>query len=340
MIVLIFFPAKMENKNVLITAKAYNMLINEYNLKPEQLLAKLPQLDIKINSPKTGRFIQYGGKTYRDLLSLYSAEDLHKRRNGYIISPLSRAPVQVFGKTFNTLLTNYALDDLLLYPRVSRGGKMIVTPLTIKDNIKINTKLLLGPKISIDELIKSKKKVILYISALNKEKNDDKECVCMYEAAVIFENGTLISMYEAIEHKLVTEDLEYKMENRIPDIVEDYEGLLKFLCEYNEDFLTNLKVYDNAYEVDHKMVEQKYQDVLGCTKYIDLIKLHMWFITHVDLVSEKRKRFIINARLTKGNKELYDESESFDDNYEHFKDVIENKQLLMKEIKGFYKLLK
>lgn len=338
MIVLIFFPAKMENKNVLITAKAYNMLINEYNLKPEDLLAKLPALDIKINSPKSGRFVQYGGKTYRDLLSLHSAEELYKRRNGYIISPLSRAPVQVFGKTFNTLLVNYALDDLLLYPRVSRGGKMIDQPINIIGDTKINK--LLGSKTFIDDLIKNKKKVILFISAINKEKNDDKECVCMYQGAVIFENGTLISMYEAIEHKLVTEDLEYKMENRIPNIVEDYEGLLKFLCEYNEDFLTDLKVYDNAYEVDHKVVEQKYKDALECTKYIDLIKLHMWFITHVDLVSEKRKRFIINARLTKGNKELYDESESFDDNYEHFKDVIENKQLLMKEIKGFYKLLK
>lgn len=330
----------MTTKNVLITSQAYNMLINEYNFKPEQLLAKLPPSDLKINSPKTGRFIQYGGRTYKDLLSDYSAEELYKRRDGYIISPLSQAPVKVLGKTFNTLLIKYKVDDLLMYPRVTRGGKAVEN---IIFNVS-NTKLLMPPKIpakmtykhAINDFIKSKKNIILYISAVNNEKNDDKECACLYAAAVIFEGGKLICMYEAIEHKLVTEDLEYKMENRIPDLIEDYDGLLKFLCEYNEDFLTKMKIHSVSYSVDKEVVEEKYKEAIKCTKYVDLIKLHMWFVTHVDLMNEKRKRFIINARLTKGNKDLYDESESFDDNYEHFKDVVENKQRLMKDIKDLY----
>lgn len=339
----------METKNVLITAQAYNMLINEYHFTPEQLLAKLPSKDIKINSPKTGRFIQYGGRTYRGLLDDYSAEELYKRRDGYIISPLSRAPVKVLGKTFNTLLVTYALEDLLMYPRVTRGGKAINEDKMLENN-KEGALLLMAPDITlksnvmkditsksnINKLIKNKKKIILYVSAVNNEKNEDKECNCLYEGAVIFEGGKLVCMYEAIEHKLVTEDLEYKMENRIPDTIEDYDKLLTFLCEYNEDFLTKMKIYAVSEKVDKEVVETKYKEAVKCTKYIELIKLHMWFVTHVDLISQGRKRFIINARLSKGNRELYDESESFDDNYEQFKDVIENKQLLMKEIKDLY----
>src|SRR6516162_4571898 len=105
-----------KEKNVLITPQAYRMLIDEYHFQPSQLLAKLPKSDVKINSPKTGRFIGVGSTTYMNLLKTYTEEELMLRRSGEIVSPETKLPIKVFGKTFNNLLTKYTLNDLLTKP--------------------------------------------------------------------------------------------------------------------------------------------------------------------------------------------------------------------------------
>jgi hypothetical protein len=114
-------PCK-KGKNVLITAAAYEMLINEFGLKPNQLLAKPPVLEDRVKSPKTNRFIHIGSTAYVKLLADgYKEEELLLRRDGYIMSPESEKLVKVFSKTFNALLEKYELNNLLRLPRVRRG---------------------------------------------------------------------------------------------------------------------------------------------------------------------------------------------------------------------------
>src|SRR5438445_5513676 len=109
-----------KEKNVLITGKAYKMLIDEYHFQPSQLLTKLPKSTTKINSPKTNRFILIGSTTYMNLLNHYTEEELLLRRDGYIASPETELPIKVFGKTFMTLCPKFNLNQLLSLPRIAR----------------------------------------------------------------------------------------------------------------------------------------------------------------------------------------------------------------------------
>src|SRR5260370_357748 len=185
------------NKNVLITAKAYNLLLTEYGFKDTDLLAKLPKSEIKINSPKTLRFIYVNGTTYMNLLKEYTEEELLKRQEGFIISPSTGKKIKLFGKAFMSLITNnnYILDDLLKL-RIADKKDIIVNILDI-DNI--------------NQLIKTtNNQLIIYVSAINKEEDND----CCYKAAGIFNNGVLTGYYQIIEHKVTTIDVTYTYDDR------------------------------------------------------------------------------------------------------------------------------
>jgi len=114
----------MSSKNVLITAKAYQMLL-ELGFQPHQLLAKQTKLDDRIKSPKSQKFIHIGTKAYMTLLNEFTEDTLLLRRDGYIKSPTSDKLIKVFSKTFNQLAETSSVENLLKLPREIKGDKRI-----------------------------------------------------------------------------------------------------------------------------------------------------------------------------------------------------------------------
>jgi len=169
-----------KGKNVLITSVAYEMLINEYHLKPSQLLAKMPTLEDRVKSPKTNRFIHIGSNSYMKLISDgYTEDQLLLRRDGFIVSPETSKLVKVFSKTFNMLLTQYELDDLLKLPRVKRGDNKVGVDFNItntanndnKNNITNNEE----KEIKEIKIKKNKEEKEIKIKKNKEEKKEKKE---------------------------------------------------------------------------------------------------------------------------------------------------------------------
>jgi hypothetical protein len=266
--------AQIKEKNVLITAKAYKMLIEEYNFEPNQLLAKIPANGVKINSPKSGRFISVGSISYMSLLETYNENELLMRRDGYIISPESHNSIKVFGKTFNNLINSkkYTLIELLSIPRVKHGNtkinkelenKMAIIELPVNnDNIhetgkdlfkvtdkKINkvdkklsiNKLLLN---NLDSIIIKNKYICIYNSAIhfqhNKENNLDTNAY--YYSCHFFENGILKSYLECSEQRTIIQDFSYRYTKGKNKKVNNYVTLKDFMLNDNSNELKNIKL--------------------------------------------------------------------------------------------------
>lgn len=361
-------------KNVLINGKIYTKLITDYGLTEEELM---PVPILRIHSPKTIRFIRVDGKAYKELLAIYSADDLYKRRDGYIISPSSKKTVKIMSKTFKELLENYTMDELFALPRVDKRGKFIIekkesTSEESSDtsekkekkkekkndtsekksekkekNEKVAEKEKSEKKEKNEKVVEKKEKkvvnkqdekenkkkdkynkmikknVIFYIEARNIEKNETNEYECNYHCGVVFTDGILSNLYEAIEHKLVDETFEYKMENRIEEI-KDYDTMMKFLYEHNEEFLHDMKVVgvDLFHHDDwKKILNKKYKHAIKCDDYEALVKHHIWFGTQANVISKKeKKRFVLSCTADDKKIKMYKEG-------------------LLKDIKQSYKII-
>jgi hypothetical protein len=353
-------PVK-KNKNVLITAAAYEMLINDYQFKPSQLLAKLPTLEDRIKSPKTNRFIHIGSAAYMNLLSNgYTEEDLLLRRDGYILSPVTSKLVKVFSKTFSGLLEHYVLEDLLKLPRIQRGDNKVgidfnnmekvdvtKTKLIINNeiidvsNIKINNKI-------VDNLISNSiTPIIVYTSSIFIQTNEDiegcvpKTCKAFHCAASIFNKGELISFYEAKEYRIHDDALSYNFykQNPLDTKVTNMDEHFNFLLLQNERSLINTKLEEidllSIYSLNKnkaeimKILNSKYKDFEN-KAYFQVIKYHVWFISNASIMK-------LNVKFTKIIEPLIDINDS--DDYEKFDKIIQSKNKLIEDIKMYYKLM-
>lgn len=355
-------PVK-KNKNVLITAAAYEMLINDYQFKPSQLLAKLPTLEDRIKSPKTNRFIHIGSAAYMNLLSNgYTEEDLLLRRDGYILSPVTSKLVKVFSKTFNGLLDHYVLEDLLKLPRIQRGDNKVgidfnnvttkKTKLIINNeiidvsNIKINNKI-------VDNLIaNSIMPIIVYTSSIFIQTNEDiegcepKTCKAFHCAASIFNKGELISFYEAKEYRIHDDALSYNFykQNPLDTKVTNMDEHFNFLLLQNERSLINTKLEEidllSIYSLNKnkseimKILNSKYKAFEYENTYFQIIKYHVWFISNASIMKLNVKFTKIIEPLINVN-DVEEGSVSFDE-YEKFDKIIQSKNKLIEDIKMYY----
>lgn len=296
------------NKNVLITAQAYNMLINEYHFQPSQLLAKLPKSDIKINSPKTGRFIGVGSTTYMNLLKEYKEEELMLRRDGHILSPETQLPIKVFGKTFNLLLSKYQLNDLLQYPRVTRGKQINLPNKLDETNNKLNTKKL--DETLINQLML--KQVLIFCQATYQ--------TGFYYSCYFINQGQLIWFTESVEYQNEKE-FDYNHVKRNATI-KNLDELKQYIMDENAGELKDIKIKDLS--IDHvkkRIIDKKYKLFNQVKDLNDMIEHHLWFESHMRFFNLVTKKLNIN--------------ESTED-----KEAIDNlKAVLTKEVHVYYDTL-
>lgn len=272
--------AQIKEKNVLITAKAYKMLIEEYNFEPNQLLAKIPSNGVKINSPKSGRFISIGSVSYMALLETYNENELLMRRDGYIISPESHNSIKVFGKTFNNLINSkqYTLMELLSIPRVKHGNtkinkeledKMAIIEVPVnnnniheigkdlfkvidkknnkveKKNNKVDKKLSINKLLfnNLDSIITKNKHICIYNSAIHLQHNEENnvDTNAYYYSCHFFENGILKNYLECSEQRTIIQDFSYIYTKGKNKKVNNYVTLKEFMLNDNSNELTNIK---------------------------------------------------------------------------------------------------
>lgn len=321
-------------KNVLITASAYDMLINEYQFKPSQLLAKIPTLEDRIKSPKTNRFIHIGSVAYMKLLSDgYTEEDLLLRRDGYILSPDTKKLVKVFSKTFNVLLSNHDIESLLKLPRLPRGDNNAGVEFNLKE-FELNKKI-------VDNLINSLKPIIVYTSSLFCQSDDDETCNAFQCAASIFNQGELISFYEAKEYRIHDDALSYNFykQNPLEPKVNNMDEHFDFLLLQNERSLINIKLEEidllSMYHLTNKpevlkILKEKYKLFQKEEAYFKMIKYHVWFISNASLMK-------LNVKFTKIIEPLIDINDDRD--YEKFDKIIQSKKQLIEDVNQYYPLM-
>lgn len=345
-----------KRKNVLITADAYDMLINEYKLKPSQLLAKMPVLEDRIKSPKSNRFIHIGSVSYMKLLSDYTEEELLLRRDGYILSPETEKLVKVFSKTFNALLEKHELETLLKLPRLKRGdvkvGVDFNQPIkTDKPKVKIvledeviEKEINYTSKKCINNLIaKSVTPVTLFVSSTSYQTNADdkdedeelKNCHAFHYASSTFSQGELVSYFESKEIRFVDDILLYNQytQNPLAPKVSNLDDYLAFLATENENTLINIKVEEIDLLSMYNLLKNKEEIIrLLNNKYnqdkkqlFNIVKLHTWFICHAKLIQPVRFSRICEHLII-------DE----DSNYESFESVLKTKEKLCHEIDQYY----
>jgi hypothetical protein len=305
-----------KEKNVLITPQAYRMLIDEYHFQPSQLLAKLPKSDVKINSPKTGRFIGVGSTTYMNLLKTYTEEELMLRRSGEIVSPETKLPIKVFGKTFNNLLTKYTLNDLLTKPRINQlTNEVPKQPIILNQQVK-NKKL---NEVIINNLIATKS-----VAVFSEAKYQDG----FYYSCYFFNEGQCQNFTESVEYKGETHEFDYNYVKREANI-KTIEELKQYMSDENSNELTNIKIvtidlmsylcYDKTFDC-MKRINKKYKAFKKTNDLNHLINHHLWFESHARLLNLDKKLSI--------NESMEDE------------EAINNvKTTLRKEVKKYYKML-
>jgi hypothetical protein len=358
-----------KERNVLITAKAYKMLIDEYHFQPSQLLAKLPKSNVKINSPKTNRFITVGSATFMNLLNDYTEDELMLRRDGFIESPESNLPIKVFGKTFMNLLPKYELNTLLILPRIARGtnttgieqnqvieNKVVETNIvkTLKQKMKVkklNLKKLINEK-HIDDMIKTNHQMAIFSTADHVQFNEktNQESKACYYSAYLFDDGYLNSFTECTEYRGESQEFDYYNHQRGSKNVNTCEELKIYMKTENSDELEHLIIYDidlisqyhlmlkNGYTQEEsykkiiKLIHQHYKNLNH--NLFNVIKTHLWFETHARLMNtiSMHKKLKINEQLVKG----LDDGDEFDDQFENFEEIINLKELLGKEIDIYY----
>ena len=363
-------PKILKPKNVLITAKAYDYLINELGLKPSDLLVKMVKDEDRIKSPKTNKFIHIGTGTYMKLLADYTEEELLLRRDGFINSPDSSNLIRVFGKTFNQLLLKasedpkYSLENLLKNPRMPRGDEMIGVKYNKdynnNDNEKLEKLKTLKKQHDEQELFENKakdKKDILSKKSINKliklssimiyhtanfkqyDEEKDQHFNCFYNAAGYFEDGKLVSFYEAKELRVGSDELEYHFHKRVVGDITNIEQYEKYLYEDNEESLHDFKILsidlmslkDDKEELIN-IVNDHYEEVQS-EKYFNLISQHLWFFTNAKMMTiiPKDEKISITLKLVKGAN-IESEDEEYNDKYETFKEIIDSKRKLRKDI--------
>ena len=363
-------PKEKKSKNVLITAKSYDYLINELGLQPSFLLVKMEKSEDRIKSPKSNKFIHINSGTYLKLLNDYTEEELLSRRDGFITSPDSTNLIRVFGKTFNSLLLKanedpkYSLENLLKQPRLQRGNDITGVKYNIvkvdnekveilrnlktqhektKDNevfvdhVKMSKKNKKDKKIinkkNIDKLILSKEPVVIFTEAIFKQVDEDRELDidAFYNHAGFFTNGKLSYSFEAKELRVDEDVFEYRSHPKIYGDMTNVETLQTYLNEDNEELLNDIKM-----------------------DQIDLLSLASLKMTKKQLVKILEEKyntkdqlfnivsahmwFISHARLMHVLPENYKLtiSEQLNDNYEKSKEVKILKNKLKEEIKLYY----
>jgi hypothetical protein len=271
------------DKNVLITAQAYHMLINEYHFQPSQLLAKLPKSDIKINSPKTGRFIGVGSTTYMNLLKEYKEEELMLRRDGHILSPETQLPIKVFGKTFNLLLSKYQLNDLLRYPRVTRG-KQVEQP-TLNNKLMMTNNKLNKPK-KLDETLINQLMLIFCQATYQ---------TGFYYSCYFINQGQLIWFTESVEYQNEKE-FDYNHVKRNATI-KNLDELKQYIMDENAGELKDIKIkYLSIHDIKNtiKIINKKYKVFNQVKDLNKMIKHHLWFESHMRFFNLVTKKLNIN----------------------------------------------
>lgn len=347
-----------KEKNVLITPKAYKMLIEEYQFQPSQLLAKLPQSKTKINSPKTNRFILVGSKTFMNLLNDYTEEELMLRRDGYIESPESHLPIRVFGKTFLKLLPQHDLKFLLSLPRMSRGDhtegidyNTHVSQLPIK-KIKGDKKILKDEELN--QLILHDNQLIVFSRAEHVQVNgkNDKKSTAFYCSAYFFNKGSLNSFTECIEYRSESEEFDYIYNQRGSPDVTTCEQVKLYMNDENSSELEKIVIYDvDLISFSKKMIQNglnvKYCQEYACQKIntfykkvndkllFNLIETHIWFESHARLIKSipMNKKLSINEQLV----HTLEDYDTYNNDYEQFEELVNLKALLIKEIDIYYK---
>ncbi len=354
-----------KQKNVLITAQAYNFLINELGLKPSELLAKMNVEEDRIKSPKSNKFIHIGSNTYMKLLKEYKEEELLLRRDGFIHSPESTNLIRVFGKKFNQLLLKsedkYKLENMLKLPRIQRGND--VTGVKYNDyfnqnNEKVNEKINILKetkkqhdekkneavfeenlnKDNINHLIKKEPVVVFSSATLNQyDEENDVHSKCYYNAAGFFNQGKLSALYEAKELR----DGIDTFDNALLKIYGDHTNIdqfHKYINDENEENIVNPKIESiDLFSIQKltnknyaiKILKEKYES--QDYHYFNIASLHMWFTTHALLLNIIPRNQVRNISIMLKMEE--------DDQYEKFINTIETKEKMKKEIDHYYNQL-
>lgn len=322
-----------KEKNVIITAKAYKMLIDDYHLQPSQLLAKLPKSNIKINSPKTGRFIQVGSATYMKLLQEYTEEELMLRQDGYIISPETNKLIKVFSKTFNNLLDLHPLQTLLSLPRQFKDGKQL--PI-VKEQLPI--KILLKD-FDINDIIKLNHQMAIFSYA--------QHVNYFYCSAHFMNDGHLIGFTEAVEHHGIEQEIVYTFNKLTLDDVTSCDTLKEEMQLNNDNKLNdiNIKSIDlmslklfmiksghHEHDINKKIIKlinKKYKSL--DQKLFNVIDHHLWYNTHIRLLNKKVmfNKLSFSENLIKKD----------DDQYEEFDEIKNLKLMLINDINIYHDVL-
>ncbi|HSW77035.1 MAG TPA: hypothetical protein VLG50_08305 [Candidatus Saccharimonadales bacterium] len=274
------------SKNVLITAKAYHMLINDLGFKPHQLLAKLPKSEERIKSPKSNKFIHINTKTYRSLLTEYNEDDLLLRRDGYIKSPKSDRLVKVFSKSFNKLLINYELNELLKLPRQHENHYESLEERIqlIKSKQCINNNTVIITPNMVDDLIK-KRDIILYTKSMYHQTEDDISYDTIYRAACVFKNGHALYFYQLKEIRMEPQEwlyIDYTLiDHQQINNFDVYQTFINNECEENLSDTTIECIDILSYDVLNPDTFHQYEKLSLSNKLFDIGQSHLWFLSHI-----------------------------------------------------------